>query len=140
MGTETLATRVVDAMFNNDAFSKWLGIERLGESPGYCKLRMQVRDEMLNGFYIAHGGITYSLSDSALAFASNSHGRKAVSVETSVSHVERVKSGDVLTAVAEELSLSDKIGIYQVTVTNQEGKKVALFRGTVYRTSKNWFD
>jgi acyl-CoA thioesterase len=61
-------------------------------------------------------------------------------VETSVSHVERVKSGDVLTAVAEELSLSDKIGIYQVTVTNQEGKKVALFRGTVYRTSKNWFD
>ena len=125
-------------MFSNDCFSQWLGIERVEVKEGSCVLRMKVRKEMLNGFAIAHGGITYSLADSALAFASNSHGRKSVSVETSISHTESLKEGDVITAVAEEVSLTNKIGIYNITVTNQENKKVALFKGTVYRTSKEW--
>ncbi len=133
-----LATRVIDQMYNNDPFSKWLGIERLEEGPGKSVLRMTVRKEMLNGFEIAHGGITYSLADSALAFASNSHGRKAVSVETSISHTKAVKEGDILTASAIEESLSNKIGIYTVKITNQEGVSVAFFKGTVYRTSKEW--
>lgn len=137
---DSLPKRVVDAMFEKDWFSQWLGIERLEEKPGYCKLSMKIRKEMLNGFAIAHGGITYSLADSALAFASNAHGRKAVSIETSISHTETVLEGNTLTAIAEEISISNKIGIYQITIRNQEEKLVALFKGTVYRTGKNWFE
>lgn len=133
-----LATRVIDRMMERDWFSRWLGVERVEEGPGHCTLRLTVRREMLNGFGIAHGGISYALADSALAFASNSHGRRAVSIETSISHVRPVCEGDVLTARAEEAHLSSKIGVYRVTVTNQEGEQVALFQGTVYRTSREW--
>lgn len=138
MSEKSLSERVVDRMYDHDAFSQWLGIERLEVAAGRCVLRMTVREEMTNGFAIAHGGITYSLADSALAFASNGHGRMAVSVETSISHTVSLKAGDVITAVADEIALTDKIGIYHVTVTDQEGRKVAFFKGTVYRTSKMW--
>ena len=131
--------KIVDTMYQNDAFSQWLGIEVVEVKDGYCKLNMTVRKEMLNGFQIAHGGIAYSLADSALAFASNSHGRKSLSVETSISHTVSVKEGNVLTAATEELSLSDKIGVYLITITNQDNQEVAHFKGTVYRTSKEWF-
>jgi acyl-CoA thioesterase len=134
----TIAKKVVDKMYENDAFSQWLGIKRIEDGAGISVLQMTVRKEMLNGFYILHGGIAYSLADSALAFASNSHGRKAVSVETSISHTHACKEGDVLTTHTQEMSLSNKIGVYQITITNQEDKTVALFKGTVYRTSKNW--
>ena len=130
---------IVDAMYKNDAFSQWLGIEVVEVKDCYCELKMTVRKEMLNGFQIAHGGIAYSLADSALAFASNSHGRKSLSVETSISHTVSVKEGDVLTAITEELSLSDKIGVYLITITNQDNQEVAYFKGTVYRTSREWF-
>ena len=126
-------------MYDNDAFSQWLGIEVVEVKDGYCELKMTVRKEMLNGFQIAHGGIAYSLADSALAFASNSHGRKSLSVETSISHTVSVKEGDVLTANTEELSLSNKIGVYHITITNQDNQEVAYFKGTVYRTTKEWF-
>lgn len=138
MSEKTLAERVVGRMCDHDWFSQWLGIERVEVLEGKCTLRMKIRKDMLNGFDIAHGGITYSLADSALAFASNSHGRKSVSVETSISHTESLKEGDEITATAEEISLSNKIGIYHITVKNQHDKIVALFKGTVYRTSKNW--
>ena len=82
---ETKATQVINQMYENDAFSQWLGIERIEEGLGYCQLKMTIRSEMLNGFGIAHGGISFSLADSALAFACNSHGRRAVSIETSIS-------------------------------------------------------
>lgn len=139
MTAQDLATRVVARMYDNDPFSLWLGIERLQVGPGRCTLRMTVRKEMLNGFAIAHGGITYSLADSCLAFASNSHGIQSVSVETSISHTKAVKEGDVLTATSEEMSLSRGIGVYHVTVRNQKEELVALFKGTVYRTAKPWF-
>lgn len=125
-------------MYSSDWFSQWLGIERVNVAPGTCTLRMTIRKDMLNGFGIAHGGITYSLADSALAFASNGHGRMAVSVETSISHTKSLKEGDVIIAVAEEVSLTDKIGVYYITVKNENGEKVALFKGTVYRTQKEW--
>ena len=137
--SEDLAKRVVSKMYDSDWFSQWLGIEKIEVKSGRSVLRMKIRKEMLNGFAIAHGGISYSLADSALAFASNSHGRMAVSIETSISHTEPLKEGDVITAVAEEISISNKIGIYHITITNQENKKVALFKGTVYRTEKEWF-
>ncbi len=132
------AQQIVDLMYNNDAFSKWLGIERLEEKPGYCRLKMQLRKEMTNGFAIAHGGITYSLADSALAFASNGYGVQSVSIETSISHIKPLRAGDVITAEARELSQTNKTGIYEVRITNQDQELVALFKGTVYRTSKEW--
>ena len=133
-----LAKKVVDKMYENDAFSQWLGIKRIEDGAGISVLQMTIRKEMLNGFYILHGGITYSLADSALAFASNGHGRKSVSVETSISHTNACKEEDVLTTHTQEMSLSNKIGVYQITITNQDAKTVALFKGTVYRTSKDW--
>jgi acyl-CoA thioesterase len=129
---------IVDTMMEKDFFSQWLAIERIEEGKGFCKLRMTVRAEMCNGFGIAHGGITFSLADSALAFASNSHGRKAVSIETSISHIKPVSTGDMLTATAEEKSLSKRIGIYEVKIENQEGLVVALFKGTVFRKEEEW--
>ena len=125
-------------MMAKDWFSQWLGISIIAVGEGKCKLRMRVRKEMLNGFSIAHGGITYSFADSALAFASNSHGRKAVSIETGISHIVSLKEGDILIAEAEEVSLKDKIAIYSITVKKDDDCIVALFKGTVYRTSQNW--
>lgn len=140
MSKKDWANKVVDQMYDHDWFSQWLGIERMEVKTGKCVLRMKVRKDMLNGFQIAHGGIAFSLADSALAFASNSHGRKAISIETSISLLEQVKEGDVLTATAEEISLGNKIGIYHITIMNQNNVKAALFKGTVYRTSKDWFE
>ncbi len=138
MPEQSKPTRIVDAMMDKDYFSQWLGIERLEDGEGRSVLKMTVRREMLNGFGIAHGGITYSLADSAFAFASNSRGRHAVSIETSISHTEKVKEGDVLTAVALEEKRSYKIAHYRITISNQEGSIVGLFKGIVYRTSKEW--
>ena len=135
-----IAQKVVEHMLKKDMFSRWLGIELVKIDTGQCVLKMTVKKDMLNGFSISHGGITYSLADSALAFASNSHGRKSVSVETSISHTEPVKEGDVLIADAEEVSISNKIAVYHIAVRNQQEKVVALFKGTVYRTGMQWFE
>lgn len=132
------ARKIVDKMFLNDPFSLWLGMERVEDGPGISVLRLKVRKEMLNGFSIAHGGIAYSLADSALAFASNSHGIQSVSIETSISHVQKVFEGDVLQTRVEELSLNSKIGVYQIFVSNQHGVDVAIFKGSVYRSGKEW--
>lgn len=128
---------IVHKMFDNDAFSKWLGISLLAIEAGSCKLSMQIRQEMLNGFGIAHGAITYALADSALAFASNSHGKHAVSIDTSINHIEALKEGDVIIATAKENSKKNKFGFYTIEVTCND-KLVALFKGTVYRSEKNW--
>lgn len=138
MTESSKASKVVDLMYNNDPFSKWLGIERVEDGAGVSVLKMTVRKEMLNGFNVAHGGITYSLADSALAFASNGHGIQSLSIDTSISHTKKVVDGDVLTASAKELDLTKRTGIYQVEITNQNNEIVALFRGTVYRTGKEW--
>lgn len=132
------ARDIVALMLDNDAFSHWLGIEIVHIEPGSCTLKAVVTNDMLNGFSIAHGGITYSLADSALAFASNSRGPKCVSIETSISHIRPTKTGDELRATARELHRSKKIGIYDVTVINQEDKPVALFKGTVHISENNW--
>lgn len=139
MDPKELATKVVDQMYNNDPFSQWLGIERVEDGVGTSLLRMTVTKDMLNGFGIAHGGITYSLADSALAFASNSYGEQCVSIETSISHTKAVKEGDVLTAVAKEANRTNKIAIYEITVFNQDNETVAIFKGNVYNTGKLWF-
>ncbi len=130
-------TAIVHKMFDNDAFSQWLGITIDSIEAGTCTLSMTIRKEMLNGFAIAHGGITYSLADSALAFASNSHGRQSVSIDTSINHIEILKEGDVITAVAKQDALKNKFGFYTIEI-KKENKIVALFKGTVFRSDKEW--
>ncbi len=130
---------IVAMMMAKDYFSQWLGLEILEIAEGRCKLQMTIRKEMLNGHGTAHGGITYSFADSALGFASNSHGQRAVSVETSISHVKPLIENDIILAEAIEESCSNKIGIYTIKVYKaSDGIIVALFKGTVYRTSKVW--
>lgn len=123
----------------NDRFSQWLGIKIISSGKGSCKLSCIITKDMLNGFGIAHGGITYSIADSALAFASNSHGKKAVSVETSISHTVSLAEGDEIIAEATEEHCSNKIGIYHIKVVKVADNSIAgLFKGTVYRTSAEW--
>ena len=134
-----LARKVVEKMITGDAFSQWLGIEILEITKGYCKLKMIVRKEMTNGFDIAHGGISYSLADSALAFAANSDGIQSLSVETSIAHTKKVMSGDTLIAETREVSKNDKSAVYNINITNQDNIEVAHFKGKVYRTKREWF-
>ncbi|MEL6971552.1 MAG: hotdog fold thioesterase [Bacteroidota bacterium] len=129
---------IIDAMLKGDAFSQWLGVEVLAVEAGYCKIRMRVRPEMVNGFGILHGGVSFSFADSAFAFASNSRGRHAVSVDTSISHLAAVQVGDTLIAEAEELDLQHKLAHYQVTVYRNQDDKMALFKGMVYRKREEW--
>jgi acyl-CoA thioesterase len=128
---------IVAKMMQHDLFSQWLGIKVDHIESGACTLSLTIRKEMLNGFGIAHGGITYSIADSALAFASNSHGRQAVSVDTSINHIESLREGDQITAVAKEESLKNRFAFYSIEIRSQN-KLVALFKGTVYRTEKEW--
>jgi acyl-CoA thioesterase len=133
---EQLAQRIVQGMLARDEFSRWLGLEVVELAPARCLCRMTVRDEMVNGFGVAHGGIAYSLADSALAFASNTHGRITMSIENGISYPAPVRPGDTLSALCTEERASYRVGFYLVRVTNQLDELVALFRGTVFRTSE----
>jgi acyl-CoA thioesterase len=133
---QDLSAQVLDRMFRQDGFSQWMGMEILEISEGHCVLRMTVRKEMLNGFDVAHGGITYSLADSAFAFACNSYNHLSLSVETSISHSRAVREGDILTAKADLITQTKKIGNFQVIVLNQHHEIVAVFKGICYRTDK----
>lgn len=132
------AEKIVHHMLSNDAFSQWLGIDVVALSAGFSKLQMTVRKEMTNGFAIAHGGIAYSLADSALAFAANGHGIHALSIDTSIAHTRPVHADDIIVAEAIEKSHTKRFGIYEIQVKNQREELVALFKGTVYRTGKVW--
>lgn len=126
-------------MMAADAFSRWLGIKILAVGLRQATVSMRVRDEMVNGFGVSHGGIVYSLADSALAFASNTHGRVTVSIENSITYPHPVMAGDELVAIAEEESASNRLGYFRVTVKRSDGTIVALFRGTVYKTKTDFF-
>jgi acyl-CoA thioesterase len=136
---QILAERVVSAMLANDAFSQWLGIEVVSVRPRAATVRMTVREDMVNGFGVCHGGITFSLADSALAFASNTHGRVTVSIENTITYPKGISPGDTLTATAHEESASNRLGFYRVTVRRADDVIVALFRGTVYKTHQAFF-
>lgn len=136
---QALAERVVKTMMERDAFSRWLGITVRTVRPRGATITMTVRPEMVNGFGVSHGGIVYSLADSALAFASNSQGCVTVSIENSITYPFPVQVGDELTAIADEESATNRLGFYRVTVQRKDGETVALFRGTVYRTKSDFF-
>ncbi len=136
MTEQELAERVVGAMLERDSFSAWLGITLLDVKPRAATVQMTVREEMLNGFGVCHGAVTYAVADSALAFASNTHGRVTMSIDNAISYPAPVRAGDVLTAEALEESASNRLAFYRVVVRNQNDIVVALFRGTVYRTTR----
>ncbi|MEZ4874686.1 MAG: hotdog fold thioesterase [Flavobacteriaceae bacterium] len=124
-------------MLSQDAFSQWLGIEILECEIGRCKVGMTVRKDMLNSMYKAHGGISYSLADTAFGFAANTHGRYAVSIETSINHIEALAEGDVLVAESVIEKVNNKLG-FNVVEVRRGTELVALFKGVVYRTQKQW--
>jgi acyl-CoA thioesterase len=124
-------------MLSLDAYSQWLGIEILECEIGYCKLGMTVRKEMLNSMGKAHGGITYALADTAFGFTANTHGKYAVSIETSINHIEAVNEGDYLIAESVIEKVNNKLG-FNVVEVKRGDELVALFKGVVYRTQKEW--
>jgi len=132
------AKEIIELMMAKDEFSHWLGIAIKSLEKGCVNTELKVKKEMLNGFHIAHGGISYSLADSALAFSANTYGKKAVSVETSISHKQKVFENDLLHTEVEEKSMTEKIGIYHITIFNQHAVEVAHFKGTMYFSSEVW--
>lgn len=138
MSTEKdlLAGKVVSHMMEHDLFSQWLGVTILEIKEGYSRIKMTVREEMINGFGIVHGGIPFSLADSAFAFACNNRNVLSVALDTSINFTKPVHVGDVLTAEAKELHNGRSTGLYHITITNQNDHLVAQFKGLCYRTDK----
>ncbi len=131
------AEKIPLKMLSQDAFSSWLGIEILEIKKGQCKVAMTVRKEMLNSMNKAHGGISYSLADTAFGFAANTHGKYAVSIETSINHIEALNDGDYLTAESVIEKVGNKLA-FNIVEVKRGDELVALFKGVVYRTSKDW--
>lgn len=133
---DELANKVVEYMMNEDSFSQWLGIQIIEIKEGYSKIKMTVRKEMMNGLRIIHGGIAFSMADSAFAFACNSRNNFSVALDTSINFLKPVHANDELIAEAKEIHNGKSTGLYQVTITNQRDHMVALFKGTCFRTGK----
>ena len=133
---DNLANNVVAHMMQSDLFSQWLGIEIVEIKEGYSKIKMTVRKEMINGFGIVHGGIAFSLADSAFAFACNNRNTLSVALDTAINFIKPVHVDDVLTAEAKELHNGKSTGLYHITITNQKEHIVAVFKGTCFRTDK----
>ena len=140
MINDDLSKSVVSHMMENDFFSQWLGIEVLDIKVGYSKIKMAVRKEMVNGFGIVHGGIPFSLADSAFAFACNNRNNLSVALDTSINFIKPVHVGDVLTAEATEIHNGRSTGLYHISIINQNDHAVALFKGLCFRTNKKLVD
>ena len=138
MNTEKnkFAQEVVAHMMKNDLFSQWLGVEVLDVKEGYSKIKMTVREEMINGFGIVHGGIAFSLADSAFAFACNNRNVLSVALDTAINFLKPVHVGDVLTAEAKEMHNGKSTGLYHISICNQKDHVVSIFKGTCFRTDK----
>ncbi len=130
------AKEVVAHMMDHDLFSQWLGIEVLEVTEGYSKIQMLIRKEMLNGFGIVHGGLAFSLADSAFAFACNNRNNISVALDVTITFTKAVNVGDTLTAEAKENHNGRSTGVYLITITNQKNEQVAFFKGTCFRTGK----
>ncbi|MFC0773813.1 hydroxyphenylacetyl-CoA thioesterase PaaI [Terrimonas alba] len=128
---------VVEHMMQNDLFSQWLGIKVLDIKEGYSKIHMTIRPEMVNGFGIVHGGIAFSLADSAFAFACNNRNNLSVALDTAINFTKPIHVGDELTAEAKEIHNGKSTGLYHISITNQRNHLVAFFKGTCFRTGKN---
>lgn len=129
---------IIKLMMSKDAFSNWMNIQVNTIEKGSCSLSCVIKEEMLNGFSIAHGGIAYSLADSTLAFAANSHGYQSFSIETSISHLVKVQKEDTLTSISKEIHRGNKTGLYHIEIFNQNKELIALMKGTVYISKIVW--
>lgn len=127
---------IVGHMMEHDLFSQWLGISVIEVREGYSRIKMSVRPEMINGFGIVHGGIAFSFADSAFAFACNNRNNLSVALDTSINFIKPVHVGDVLIGEAKEIHNGRTTGLYHISITNQNGHVVALFKGTCFRTGK----
>jgi acyl-CoA thioesterase len=130
------ASQVVQHMMEHDLFSQWLGINMIEIKEGYSKITMTIRKEMINGLGIIHGGVAFSMADSAFAFACNNRNVLSVALDTSINFLKPVHIDDVLIAEAKELHNGKSTGLYHITITNQHNHVVAVFKGTCYRTNK----
>ena len=128
-------TQIPYKMLSQDAYSQWLGVEILECEVGRCKIGMTIRKDMLNSMDKAHGGISYSLADTAFGFAANTHGKFAVSIETSINHIEALSEGDVLVAESVIEKVTNKLG-FNIIEVKRGNELVAFFKGVVYRTQK----
>jgi len=137
MPNNQLARDVVDHMMDHDFFSQWMGIEVLEIREGYSKIRMVIRKEMVNGFGIVHGGIPFSIADSAFAFACNNRNNLSVALDVTISFTKAMHIGDTLTAEAKEVHNGRSTGVYLIHITNQKDEHVAFFKGTCFRTGKS---
>lgn len=133
---DTTPQAVVNKMMQDDRFSQWLGIEVLEIKEGYSKIQMTLRDEMINGFGVIHGGVPFSFADSAFAFACNNRNNLSLALDTAINFTKTTRPGDVLTAEAVELHNGRSTGLYTITLTNQHHELVAVFKGTCFRTGK----
>ncbi|GAB4176780.1 MAG: hydroxyphenylacetyl-CoA thioesterase PaaI [Rhodocyclaceae bacterium] len=124
-----LAQAVLEAMYPLDRTAQWLGIRILEIGPGRARAQLTIGGQMSNGHGICHGGILFALADTAFAYACNSHNRNMVAAGCTIDFIAPARSGDTLTAVASERSLTGRSGIYDVEVSNQDGQRIALFRG-----------
>lgn len=136
MNANVTATSVVDHMMENDYFSQWMGVKVLEVKEGYSRISMTIRKEMVNGFGIVHGGLPFSLADSAFAFACNNRNNLSVALDVTITFTKAVNVGDELIAEAKEFHNGRSTGVYLITVTNQKNEQVALFKGTCFRTGK----
>lgn len=136
MTNDEKAKQVVAKMMKDDLFSQWLGIEVLEIREGYSKIKMTVRKEMVNGFGIVHGGIAFSLGDSAFAFACNNRNNLSVALDNAINFTKPVHVGDELTAEAKEIHNGKSTGLYHINIINQRNHSVAFFKGTCFRTGK----
>jgi len=135
--SQSKAQAIYEKMMEKDYCSQWLGIEPILIEEGHCQIGMKVRKEMLNGHGILHGGIAFTFADSAFAFASNSYGRLAVSIQGSMNYAKSAKEGDELIAEAKALNVTHKTADFDVNVLDKQTKEVLYyFRGTVYRSSR----
>ena len=130
---QLLAERAAQALFERDQASQVLGMRLLEVRPGHARVVMRVRADMVNGHARCHGGLIFALADSAFAFSCNSHNESTVAAAASIDFLASASAGDELAAVATELWRTRRNGIYEVTVTNQRGERIAVFRGRSYR-------
>ena len=129
--------KIPHKMLSLDPFSTWLGIEILECEIGRCKVGLTIRKDMLNSMGKAHGGISYSLADTAFGFAANTHGKYAVSIETSINHIEALEEGDYIYAESVIEKVKNKLG-FNIIEVKRGDELIALFKGVVYRTQKEW--
>ncbi len=134
---DKLANKVVEQMMKDDLFSQWLGIKIIEVKEGYSKIKMTVRSEMVNGLGIVHGGIAFSLADSAFAFACNNRNNLSVALDTSINFVKPVHVDDEIIAEAQEIHNGKSTGLYHIAIKNQRNHTVAVFKGTCFRTGKS---